>query len=202
MKKRRFTPSKWLRKVWPVQLFGLFVNLWKFNCSVFGGPWIKDDMDSFFHQNRLNHALKKWSTHTLQWVANWEIQLAHERKTFKITWNNNREFNLLTVKFNVIKNEIKSIHSVCTENFCARGHSFYSGKCCHGGVFSTAFYSGFRTRKISVFSSHQMTKVRYLPDFYMNWNCFLFRIFVENLFWPITWLISNWLVQFSSKLSS
>ena len=102
-------------------------------------------MDSFFHQNRLNHALKKWSTHTLQWVANWEIQLAHERKTFKITWNNNREFNLLTVKFNVIKNEIKSIHSICTENYC-----------------------------------------------------YLFRIFVGNLFWPITWLISNCLVQFKT----
>ena len=134
MEKWRFTPSKWLRKVWPVWLYGLFVNFWKFNCSVFGRPWIKDDMDSFFHQNRLNHALKKWSTHTLQWVANWEIQLAHEQKNCKITWNNNREFNLLTVKFNVIKNEIKSIHSVCTENFCARGHSFYSGKGYHGGV--------------------------------------------------------------------
>ena len=163
-------------------------------------------MDSFFHQNRLNHALKKWSTHTLQWVANWEIQLAHERKTFKITWNNNREFILVTVKFNVIKNDIKSIQSVCTEDYCARGYSFYSGKGCQGGVFT----------------EQHCSERLFIPDFEqgkflsfprIKWQkCDIFRIsiWIETAFYSgfsseiyfdrlLDWFQ---IVSFSSKLSS
>ena len=70
------------------------------------------------------------------------------------------------------------------------GYPFYSVFGCaaacrcsfvQNGSDRSFFHSIFRTIKVSIFPSHHITKWFFIPDCYMYWNSFLFRIIDEKL---------------------